>query len=366
MVAYKSLIFAIGILLAFLSYAWIAQVPAHRRLLAENSFDAAKIDHAYELWKSKYGRLYGSPSETQYRKEVFAKNFELVESVNNQKLKYKLALNQMADMTDEEFKVRYLGLGPINEAAALHTSRRLLEEAGIINWATDDDFDFLNYVPFQKDWTEGSALNPPIHQRGCGACYAFAAAAALEHAYFLKTGQLLKFSEQELIDCSKGRGNTGCRGGWTHQAFDYVLQFGGIQRSLTYPYLGAEQQYCRQSDTLKVKDVISGYKRIPPNKPNMLKRALHKSVVTAAVDGSFLKFYASGVYENQSCGTIIDHAIVIVGYGMENDGTKFWKIRNSWGADWGQKGYFKLLRYEDESTNEGVCGITKYLVFPTN
>ena len=358
----RRLLTVLGVLLAFLAHSFITTRGVNHRLLIESTNKFTKVDAAYELWKAKFGRLYGSPNENVYRKDIFANNFVLVENTNSENSKYKLELNQMADMTDDEVKARYFGLGTIEEEIHSVSYRRMLQEGN--NWATDSDFEHTNYIPFSKDWTENESLIPPTHQRGCGACYAFAAVATLEHLHFKKTGQLLKLSEQELIDCSKGRGNSGCRGGWTHQAYDYVLQFNGLQRSITYPYMGSEQMFCRQTESLNVKDLISGYKRIPENNKEMIKKALHKSVVAAAVDASFLKFYASGVYDNKSCGTIINHAIVIVGYGMEADGTKFWKVRNSWGSMWGYNGYFKILR-DDSPSVDGLCGLTKYLVFPT-
>jgi C1A family cysteine protease len=55
------------------------------------------------------------------------------------------------------------------------------------------------------------------------------------------------------------------------------------------------------------------------------------------------------------CGTTIDHAVEIVGFGIEND-IKYWTVRNSWGADWGEEGYFRILR-TDSMDDEGICGL---------
>jgi len=62
--------------------------------------------------------------------------------------------------------------------------------------------------------------------------------------------------------------------------------------------------------------------------------------------------YKSGVLSGSACGTKLDHAVVAIGYGMEN-GMDYVLIRNSWGAGWGDKGYIKL----EHATGEGTCGV---------
>jgi len=62
--------------------------------------------------------------------------------------------------------------------------------------------------------------------------------------------------------------------------------------------------------------------------------------------------YASGIFDVPGCPAYrnLNHAPVVVGYGTEN-GTDFWKVKNSWGPDWGEQGYIKVKR------NENMCGI---------
>merc|ERR1719443_1588080 len=81
-------------------------------------------------------------------------------------------------------------------------------------------------------------------------------------------------------------------------------------------------------------------------------------------------FYSDGVY--QSAGPAkkpleeqeqahsrpewerVDHAVLLVGYG-EEDGKKYWKLQNSWGEDWGEDGYFRMIRGVDESGIESIA-----------
>lgn len=60
--------------------------------------------------------------------------------------------------------------------------------------------------------------------------------------------------------------------------------------------------------------------------------------------------YTSGVYQHTSGSYLGGHAVKMLGWGVEN-GTPYWLIANSWNPSWGDKGYFKIIRGQDE------CGI---------
>lgn len=73
--------------------------------------------------------------------------------------------------------------------------------------------------------------------------------------------------------------------------------------------------------------------------------------ISIAVDASDFQFYGGGVFTKNQCpNSKVNHAVVIVGYGTEN-GIPFWKVRNSWGANWGEKGYLRMER------GTGTCGL---------
>jgi len=70
--------------------------------------------------------------------------------------------------------------------------------------------------------------------------------------------------------------------------------------------------------------------------------------------------YSSGIFDDAGCGTRLDHATLVVGWGVEND-TEYWIMKNSWGTTWGEKGYMRLAI----QAGKGVCGIQNEPTFPT-
>lgn len=108
---------------------------------------------------------------------------------------------------------------------------------------------------------------------------------------------------------------------------------------------------------------LTDFKEVKRHDPVELATALVQGPVSIGVDASSLgmKLYKKGIIK-RFCDTTIDHAVLLVGYGNDH-GTDFWLVKNSWGADWGENGYFRVLR--DMSKNdEGMCGILQVPTYP--
>ena len=96
-------------------------------------------------------------------------------------------------------------------------------------------------LPDDLDWRTRGVINPIRDQGMCGSCWAFAATSVLEAAYAIENGKLIKFSEQQLLDCANKKArlyrSQGCRGGLPHEAFLFgVDSFLALRDS--YPYKG--------------------------------------------------------------------------------------------------------------------------------
>ncbi|XP_062017053.1 zingipain-2-like [Rosa rugosa] len=310
----------------------------------------SSIAEKHEHWMAKHGRVYPNAAEKERRFGIFRKNVEYVEKFNNEGNKtYKLNINSFADMTNEEFRRHHTGYRtpPGLSSTSSNFSYQSLA-------ATD--------IPTTVDWREQQAVTPIKYQSQCGACWAFAVAATVEGLTKIKTGQLISLSEQQLVDCNHQ--NHGCKGGSLEYAYSYVVQNGGLAREETYPYQATDMGTCDTNKESEHAAQITGYERVLSRSENDLQKAVAMQPVSVTISayGQDFQMYGSGVFSGY-CGTELDHAVTVIGYGTIEDGTPYWLIKNSWGQSWGESGYMRILR--NINAPEGMCGLAINPLYPT-
>ncbi|XP_043813156.1 vignain [Manihot esculenta] len=303
----------------------------------------------YERWRS-YHTVSRSLNEKHKRFNVFKHNVMHVHNTNKLDKPYKLKLNKFADMTSYEFRSIY--------ASSNVKHHRMFR--GLPQGNGSFVYEKVETAPPSIDWRKKGAVTGVKDQGQCGSCWAFSAIAAVEGINQIKTNKLVSLSEQELVDCDTECG--GCNGGLMDYAFEFIMQHGGITTEANYPYK-AEDEICNVLKENSPAVSIDGYEKVPENNENALLEAVAKQPVSVAIDagGSDFQFYSEGVFTG-SCGTELDHGVAVVGYGTTLSGTKYWIVKNSWGAEWGEKGYIRMQRGISEK--EGLCGIAMEASYP--
>lgn len=281
------------------------------------------------------------------------------------------------------------------------------------------------------DWHEKGLMGPIRNQGVCGACWAFSAVGSIESAMAIDKynkmtphqrkaleenaaaaaaskdgstdgpllgndlGLVIPLSEQDLIDCDTVY-EKGCKGGLMTTTFEEEEVKKGICSEVDYPYLQTEGTCSADLCTPVPGSIVKDQVDIIPRKTNALKQALKVQPVTAAMvaTDAMFQFYSSGIYSAEGCGKVtkkmgdkdcetlyegqdtclpdINHGVLVVGYGTDNSATTdvkgYFKVKNSWGEGWGEGGYFRLARWEEDKTdpteNWGECAILTLLSYP--
>jgi len=214
----------------------------------------------------------------------------------------------------------------------------------------------INDLPKSVDWREKGVVSAVRNQGGCGSCWTFSVVAALESHIAIQTGKLLAMSEQQLVDCAPNPqhcgGTGGCQGATQELGFDYVHKVGGIIDRSLYKYTATDGT-CKDTKNPKIA-TIEGFTQLPLNDYDSLMNAIAlQGPVAISVAADEWSFYSSGIMKGD-CGSTIDHAVTLVGYG-EEAGQGYWLVRNSWGTGWGENGHIRVAR--EKSAKDVKCEI---------
>ncbi|XP_064076719.1 procathepsin L-like [Vanessa tameamea] len=286
-------------------------------------------DH-FETFISTYEKEYDE-TERALRFEIFMKNLEKINNLNSRSDTAVFGITQFSDLTTEEFIQQYTGYRSSNSTA---NKAKTISKGPKINLKFGD-------APESFDWRKQGVVSVVKDQRRCGSCWAFSTIATVESAYAIKTGQSVLLSEQQLVDCATNY-CAGCQGGIPHYACEY-LKLNGVMSADSYPYKGIDDQCKYNSENIRVQ--VKNCLDLLVSEDELANKLANIGPLSIAIDAGVLQQYHGGIIADNYCsGSQIDHAVVLVGYGTDENGIKYWVVKNSWGIGFGEQGYFRMQR----------------------
>lgn len=307
--------------------------------------DISYYEPFFNRWSTQHNRTTTNVSHYARMLFNYAANDDIITSHNELGASYTLGHNQFSHMNSKEFG-NYIGtngvitlgeFGPANSRNA-----QAQTNAG---------------VPTSVDWTTKGAVTDVKDQGNCGSCWSFSATGALEGAYQIKYGQLVSFSEQNLVSCDTL--DSACNGGLMDYAFTWTKSNNGLCTESGYPYTSGstgQKGTCYTTCSKNTNVAPKSYTDVTKNSDDALMAALALQPVSIAIQANQPAFqlYKSGVLTGD-CGSNLDHGVLAVGYGTWTDGTAYYKVKNSWGTGWGMGGYILIQRGKNQRCGE--CGI---------
>lgn len=320
--------------------------------------DDRQTSRLFDRWQRRHKKSFRNLVDRNSSLSRLRDTAERIKKFNARKnITYRMGLNEFSDWSFDEVKRKLLGYIALKDDELLS-----LDSSSSNNSSNSSETDrskrrrrqYLTY----KDWGAEGYVASVKNQGSCASCWAITATAALEAAYRKRYGSLPNLSPQEFVECVWPY--IGCGGGQTYEAIKYANRWHGIASLSSYPYISQSGSYqsCRRDSTVKISigGVIS-YTMLTANSDSALMDALtnHGPVATAVSVANGFQNYRSGILDKSACGTDINHAVLVTGYGVDSaTGIKYWKVKNSWGSTWGENGYVRINR---DQLN--TCGLTK-------
>lgn len=308
-----------------------------------------KINH-FSQWMERHQIVSKNTSHLKSMYENWLANDAFIENSNKLNRTYTLGHNAFSGMNYDEFV----------EYNKLYDNRNIpIKKTNIIEPPLEE----LD-LPATWDWRAQGVVSSIRDQGQCGSCWAFSGTSTLESATAIKTGVLTDLSEQQGVDCStvkEGWQNMGCNGGWYYDLWSYVTANNGLTSETCYPYTSGtttKTGFCQKTCQPVKNTKVVGQVQIKPKSDSSMMNGLFVNPVSVAIqaDARSFQLYKSGVYSDLSCGTALNHAVVLTGWGTDENGNDYYTLRNSWGTGWGDQGYMKIGRGSQYGAS-GLCGV---------
>ncbi|XP_023608826.1 cathepsin B, partial [Myotis lucifugus] len=204
----------------------------------------------------------------------------------------------------------------------------------------------------RENWPNCPTIKEIRDQGSCGSCWAFGAVEAIsDRICILTNGHVnVEVSAEDLLTCCGFQCGDGCNGGFPSGAWNFWTKKGLVSGGLYDSHVG---EFPNREPPFEDNSRPFGPRLSCLGSQQMWRGAVRDGAVAGSQPDWCFPF--SGVYQHVTGEMVGGHAVRILGWGVEND-TPYWLVGNSWNTDWGDNGFFKILRGQDH------CGIESEIV----
>mmetsp|Transcript_29746 Transcript_29746/g.54120 ORF Transcript_29746/g.54120 Transcript_29746/m.54120 type:complete len:474 (+) Transcript_29746:53-1474(+) len=370
----------------------------------EKEFDTEKLDAVFVQFMQKHARKYSHGTEEYHKRRVlFHRRAMEVERHNCETHHtWDAVVNKFADRTDEEMsRLRGYKSSARPQESSAHRDGPQAQAAQLLGTRATVG---ISDLPESFSWRNLTSIQEVQDQGGCGSCWAFAAATTMRAHREIWMKEPKKFSVQQIVSCTPNPracgGTGGCNGATAELAMDYVYKR-GCKSEEELPYSASDATCQDEEDdsfleeraqargghldsmpnTRRLRRVrpiadrvsfpsqaqanshtgMTGWTKLPENKLAPLMAALYyNGPVSVSISAGYSwNQYGTGILGAKNCpkDAIIDHAVVLIGYGeaqVKKKKMPYWLLMNSWGYDWGENGYIRIERRK--AKEDKYCG----------
>lgn len=327
----------------------VAAVAASAFSVTSDNVDAALKFNAFA---AQYNKQYQTTAEWDSAFENFKASLARVAAAEARGVKGVYGITKFSDLSKEDFRAKYLmPKGSIDI--------KMMAE----KFAVDHSTGPVGADPATFDWRSKNAVSPVKDQQQCGSCWAFSTTENLESMTFLAGHKMPILAPQQIVDCDSQ--SSGCGGGWTYWAFEYLLSAGGQETEANYPYTAQDGTCAFDASKIAARLTNYTFATTPcesgscPTQDDVLRHKLAtvgplSICVNAEIWSDWSGPAPIPASECPGDADELDHCVQLVGY---NWNQKYWIVRNSWNTDWGVEGYIYL------ATGANTCGLGDVVTF---
>jgi len=223
----------------------------------------------------------------------------------------------------------------------------------------------------RKNWQEcSSVIGAILNQETCGGCWAMSGAGVLGDRMCIAQQSKGVLSPQYLIYC--GTQTNGCEGALTSVAWDQIINEGTVTddcipvtaRDGACPTKCRDGSNITEDTRIRAKSVVSPWGKTADERVKAIQNEIMTNGPVIAgyfVYNDFRPFFEKnpgGVYRRNKCAnfTGVGHLVRIIGWGTSDSGEDYWLVANSWGTKWGDNGFFRIHRGNNECNLEEQVG----------